>query len=60
MRIAEATSVTQSWQTQLLLDIITDVDKEKLRLWMQYLQVVSAVDLSLLTDINWPERPLTE
>ncbi|WP_411813603.1 tail fiber assembly protein [Erwinia tracheiphila] len=27
---------------------------------MQYLQVVSAVDLSLLTDINWPERPLTE
>ncbi|WP_418261511.1 tail fiber assembly protein [Erwinia tracheiphila] len=39
---------------------MTDVDKEKLRLWMQYLQVVSAVDLSLLTDINWPERPLTE
>ena len=60
MRIAEATSITQSWQTQLLLGVITDVEKEKLRLWMQYLQVVSAVDLSLSPDINWPERPLTE
>ncbi|MGU3521597.1 tail fiber assembly protein [Enterobacteriaceae bacterium C23F] len=56
-RIAEANSVTQMWQTQLMLGIITPEDKAKLTEWMQYIQAVQAVDTSTAPDINWPEEP---
>lgn len=56
-RISEANSVTQAWQTQLLLGIITDADKATLTKWMQYIQAVQAVDVSAAADINWPVKP---
>ncbi len=56
-RIIEANSVTQAWQTQLLLDIITDKDRALLITWMEYLQAVQAVDVSATPEINWPSRP---
>jgi hypothetical protein len=55
--ISEAGSVTQAWQTQLALGIITDADKASLILWMKYLQAVQAVDVSGAPDISWPEKP---
>lgn len=56
-RIAEANSVTQMWQTQLMLGIITPEDKAKLTEWMQYAQAVQAVDTSTAPDITWPDKP---
>ncbi|WOZ89096.1 tail fiber assembly protein [Morganella morganii] len=55
--IAEANQKTQLWQTQLMLDIITDEDKASLTEWMLYVQKVQAVDTSTAPDIIWPEKP---
>lgn len=55
--ISEANSVTQAWQTQLMLGIITDGDKASLTKWMQYIQAVQAVDVSSAPDIGWPVKP---
>jgi len=49
--------VTQLWQTQLALGIITDTDKDSLILWMKYAQEVQAVDTSSVPDIEWPVAP---
>ena len=57
-RIAEANSITQAWQTQLSLDIITDADKASLTAWMKYVQAVQAVDTDSAPDIAWPEKPV--
>ncbi|MDU6431691.1 MAG: tail fiber assembly protein [Pantoea sp.] len=56
-RISEAGSITQVWQTQLALGIITDADKVSLTAWMKYLQAVQAVDVSGAPDISWPDKP---
>lgn len=56
-RVSEAGSVTQVWQTQLALGIITDADRASLLEWMKYLQAVQAVDISTAPDIDWPVRP---
>lgn len=45
------------WQTQLLLNIISDDDKASLTEWMIYLKNVQAVDVSLAPSIDWPEAP---
>ncbi|EMD0830927.1 tail fiber assembly protein [Morganella morganii] len=55
--IAEANQKTQMWQTQLMLDIITDEDKASLKEWMLYVQKVQAVDTSDVPDIDWPISP---
>lgn len=55
--INEANSVTQAWQTQLLLGIITDADKASLTKWMKYIQAVQAVDASQASEIIWPAPP---
>lgn len=54
--LAEASEVTRGWQTDLLLGIISDEDKEKLIAWRGYIKALNAVDTSS-TEINWPERP---
>lgn len=56
--ITEANNVTQAWQTQLILGIITDGDKASLTKWMQYVQAVQAIDESDAPEINWPEKPV--
>uniref|UniRef100_UPI0021A6A9B9 tail fiber assembly protein n=1 Tax=Morganella morganii TaxID=582 RepID=UPI0021A6A9B9 len=55
--IAEASQKTQLWQTQLMLDIITEEDKASLKEWMLYVQQVQAVDPSLGADVVWPTPP---
>lgn len=55
--ISEANSVTQAWQTLLLLGIITDADKALLTAWMKYIQAVQAVDVQEAPIITWPQKP---
>lgn len=55
--ISQANSTTQAWQTQLSLGIITETDRASLTVWMQYIQVVQAVDVSTAPDISWPQMP---
>lgn len=56
-RVTEANSITQAWQTQLLLGIITDADRAVLTAWMKYVQDVQATDIAKAPDIKWPEKP---
>ncbi|MGY3098527.1 tail fiber assembly protein [Pantoea agglomerans] len=55
--ISEANNITQAWQTQLRLDMITDTDKTSLMAWMKYVQAVQATDVSGAPDISWPVKP---
>lgn len=55
--ISEANGVTQAWQTQLLLGIITDEDKSILIRWMKYIQRLQATDITNAPMVNWPEKP---
>jgi hypothetical protein len=55
--ISSANTTTQAWQTQLMLGIITDDDKENLTEWMKYIQDVQAVDTAAAPDIVWPDKP---
>ncbi|WP_337014124.1 tail fiber assembly protein [Pantoea sp. AS142] len=57
-RVNEANGITQAWQTQLLLGIITVADKATLTAWMKYVQAVQATDVSGAPDISWPEKPV--
>jgi hypothetical protein len=55
--LAEASEVTQGWQTDLLLGTISDEDKAKLIEWRAYIKELEAVDTSSAPDINWPAPP---
>lgn len=55
--IAEANSITQAWQTQLRLEIITEADKASLMEWMKYVQAVQAVNIQAYPEITWPQKP---
>ena len=55
--ISEANVITQAWQTQLLLGIITEEDKTTLTKWMKYIQAVQAVNISAAPEISWPMKP---
>jgi len=56
-RVSEANGITQAWQTQLLLGIITDADKAALTAWMKYVQNVQAVEITRAPHIEWPKKP---
>lgn len=55
--IAEANSITQAWQTQLRLEMITEADKASLMSWMKYVQAVQAVNVQAYPEITWPQKP---
>ncbi|MFJ5161967.1 tail fiber assembly protein [Pantoea sp. NPDC088449] len=55
--IAEANAITQAWQTQLRLDMITDTDKSSLVAWMKYVQDVQAVKTEEAPALSWPQKP---
>lgn len=54
--LSEANNITADWRTELTLGIISDADKEKLIVWMEYIKAVKAVDTSTAPDIEWPQR----
>ncbi|WP_053143707.1 tail fiber assembly protein [Erwinia billingiae] len=57
MLLSEANTFTQTWQTQLMLGMISEADKSRLKVWMKYIQDVQTVDTSTTAVIEWPEKP---
>ncbi|HGA2242660.1 TPA: tail fiber assembly protein [Enterobacter roggenkampii] len=55
--LAVAQSTISLWQTELQLDLISDEDKVKLRLWMHYNRDLQAIKTSEAPDVLWPEEP---
>nr|WP_314431663.1 tail fiber assembly protein [uncultured Pantoea sp.] len=56
-KLAEVHSVTQLWQTQLLLNMISDASKAKLIEWMAYAERLQNIDISAGAAITWPDKP---
>ncbi|WP_139339999.1 tail fiber assembly protein, partial [Shigella sonnei] len=61
--LAQVSARTGEWEEDLLLGLISDEDKEKLKAYRIYAKSLQAMDFSTITDkatynvINWPERP---
>lgn len=56
-RLQYANSVAADWRTELSLGVISESDKAKLVLWMQYIKDVKAIDISIPDNIDWPPVP---
>lgn len=55
--IAEVHAETQMLQTKLSLKRITPAELELLNAWLDYLDLLEAVDTSTAPDIDWPQKP---
>lgn len=53
----EATAAIAPLQDAVDLGIATDEEREQLREWKEYRVLLSRVDISSASDINWPEKP---
>lgn len=52
----EARATISLWQTELQLGSISDEDKSRLIVWVNYIKSVQEVDTSSTTH-HWPEQP---
>lgn len=55
--IAEVNAETQMLQTKLALKRIKADELELLNAWLDYLDLLEAVDISTAPDIDWPQKP---
>lgn len=55
--IAEVNTETQMLQIKLALGRIKDDEKALLNDWMDYLDLLEAVDTALAPNIDWPQKP---
>ncbi|HDU8562945.1 tail fiber assembly protein [Morganella morganii] len=55
--IAEVHAETQMLQTKLALKRIKPDEEALLIAWLDYLDLLEAVDTSLAPDIDWPQKP---
>lgn len=55
--IAEVNTETQVLQTKLALKRIKADELELLNAWLDYLDLLEAVDTSFAPDIDWPQKP---
>lgn len=55
--IAEVNAETQLLQTKLALGRIKDNEKALLNAWLDYLDLLEAMDTSTAPDIDWPQKP---
>lgn len=55
--IAEVQTETQMLQTKLSLKRIKSAELELLNAWLDYLDLLEAVDTSTAPDIDWPQKP---
>ncbi|HCM64376.1 MAG TPA: tail fiber assembly protein [Morganella sp. (in: Bacteria)] len=55
--IAEVNDETQMLQTKLSLKRIKPAELELLNAWLDYLDLLEAVDTSTAPDIDWPQKP---
>lgn len=58
--LSSAKDTISGWQTDLLLGIISDEDKQRLILWREYIKKVEAINPEDAPKIKWPELPTTE
>ncbi|MEA9389567.1 tail fiber assembly protein [Acerihabitans sp. TG2] len=56
--ITEASARTQLWQTQLMLNMISESDKTLLTEWMRYIQALQTLNTASAPNITWPLSPL--
>lgn len=56
-RLLQANLVTADWRTELALGAISDDDKAKLILWMQYIKDVKTMVISESQGYSWPSPP---
>lgn len=61
--LTKARDTVSDWKTELGLGIISDEDKDRLVLWMTYINALNALDFSQVSDsasfdlIQWPGKP---
>lgn len=55
--IAEVNAETQILQTKLALKRIKPDELELLNAWLDYLDLLEAVDTTTAPDIDWPQKP---
>ncbi|EKN5124167.1 TPA: tail fiber assembly protein [Yersinia enterocolitica] len=55
--LSEAYSTISLWQTKLALGVISDSEKQRLIAWLNYIDLLGAVDTSLEPNIEWPIAP---
>ncbi|HBA9461495.1 TPA: tail fiber assembly protein, partial [Escherichia coli] len=61
--LQQASIMTSEWEKDLLLGLISDDDREKLKAYRIYAKSLQAMDFSAITDkttynnISWPEQP---
>lgn len=55
--IAEVNIKTEMLRTKLALGRIKDDERAQLNKWMDYIELLEAVDTSLAPDIEWPQQP---
>lgn len=53
--LSEADNVMRDWRDELALGLISDEDKAKLTIWLEYKKQVKAVDIT--TAYRWPTPP---
>lgn len=57
-RIAEAKDTISIWQTKLLLGRkLLKSETERLGLWIDYIDAVSAIKFDAKKEISWPDKP---
>ena len=55
--IVEAEKAMAGWILDLNLGLISDEDKQKLKLWRAYVKKLDALELDAAPDIEWPQAP---
>ncbi len=48
---------SKQWPAKLALGRLSDADKAKYNLWLDYIDALDAIDSSTAPDIDWPPKP---
>ncbi|HEN3451946.1 TPA: tail fiber assembly protein [Yersinia enterocolitica] len=55
--LSEAYSTISLWQTKLALGMISDSEKQQLIDWINYIALLDAIDVTSVSDVEWPVKP---
>lgn len=55
--LTDASLKISHWQTKLLLGILNEDEKSTLTIWIDYIDALNTIDLSMGNDIVWPDLP---
>ncbi|MEN3259799.1 tail fiber assembly protein [Sodalis endosymbiont of Spalangia cameroni] len=57
-RLIDMVCITiREWQSELLLGSLSDADKMSLKIWIDYLKAVKAINLTKAPNVIWPDIP---